>query len=948
MKLNKHEQPRPNVAGLTSRVQQAEMKLILADMWPPLKPLPVFKYGTDEYRAEIHFDRTRGEWVCRKTSLPSNKVQELCGGLTEMTMALPHGQANVFTEAVAAEPQEQELGNKTNRRLQTILEWRDNYGNGALYSELQDYLSESQQDEIYDSIRMTLTARQLQFNPKNVEFVFDALWKAGGRLATLIDIAQRNKAEQEADAQAQAETAALEAESQVPAETIHPTRDRRFDVRSTPASLAYVMFGDTNGGIVLNISETGMSVAVADVLVVGDYLPRIRIQLPSSRQSIEISAQIVWLAESKKGAGIRFVDLTAEAHNQISNWIESEKPAPEFEQLPKHLPRDKQPLEISSRKSRRIFSNPSIRDEEAAARYEEMFPSESSYAKHTTSVDEINPQQGPLPIPVGSHAGAGDSVIGSAAEISTGDFPQNLEASFPSERARHFVPEPIKTSIPELSESLTPEPIEGLILTTLENFPTEPIGSVSPDQIDTSSPELIARTGPRASEIVAREILDASALSLVEDLQEKVHQHTPVAGFGPQVPIDKVESPADRIEDPPSHFRVLEVSGFQAAACVFLFAVIGFTVGLTLGRGPLGGRLRDTQKSILAVDATSPALPNRPGKTTSPTSTPPPADTFDTPAMNPPAAETEALRSESASAQPSLKGRPADSATRARPTGPSSEVTSRSHIDSDDSSGANKLDDAPPSEEKSKESTRDSESFAKVPSTASNSSPTIESKPSANPEVSPERNGSTGLIARNAPPPASPEPAHSPKAVGPIGGAPRHPAPRRVTPAMGAAPHRSPPSVILVTAPARGGKSFRVSFPQEPIAASSSFAIASQLSVLISPEPGPAVARQPARLQAGQLVSYVWPRYPRLGDRYRSTETVKVRATIGQLGQVLDIKLLNGSSSLLPAAMGAIRRWRYKPTLLNERPVQAQQDVTIEFTPPRYLSHVRAQRKSHN
>jgi periplasmic protein TonB len=713
MKLNKHEQAKPNVAGLTSQVQQAEMKLILADMWPPLKPLPVFKYATDEYRGEIHFDRTRGEWVCRKTSLPSNKVQELRGGLTEMTMALPHGQADVFTEAVAAEPQEQGLENETNRRLQAILEWRDNYENGALYSELQDYLSESQQDQIYDSIRMTLTARQLQFNPKNVEFVFDALWKAGGQLATLIEIAQRNKAEQEADAQAQAETAALKAESQVPAETIHPTRDLS------------------------------------------------------------------------------------------------------------------------------IFNNPSVRDEEAAARYEEMFPSESTYAQHTSSFDEIKQQQGPLPIPAGFHTGAGDSVVGSAAEISTGDSPRSLEASFPSEHARHFVPEAIKT------------------------------------------------------------------------------------------------------EEPPSRFRGLEISGLRVAAFVFLLAVVGFTVGLTVGRRPRARPLLDTQKSILAVDATSPALPNRPSETTSPTSIPPSGDSIDTRAVNPPGPETE-------SAQSSLEGRPVDLATRARPTGPSSAVRGRSHIDSIDSSGANKFDEAPPSAEKSNESTWDSESFAKVPFTASNSSPTIESKPSANPGGNPERNGSTGLVARNTPPPARPKPANSPKAVGPISGAPRHPAPRRVTPSMEAAPHPSRPSAILVTAPAKSSKSFRLTFPEKPIAASSSFAITSQLSVVISPEPGPAAAHQPARLQAGELVSYVWPRYPRPGDRYRSAETVKVRATIGQLGQVLDIKRLSGSTSLLPAAMSAIRQWRYKPTLLNEKPVQAQQDVTIEFRPPQHLSHVRTQRLSHN
>jgi len=121
-------------------VQQAEMKLLLAGRWPPLKPLPVFKYETDEYRASIDFDKARGEWVCRKISLPSNKVEELRGGLTEITMALPHGQAGVFAECAAADQQEQELEKDSTRRLQAIFEWRENYENGALYSELQDYL----------------------------------------------------------------------------------------------------------------------------------------------------------------------------------------------------------------------------------------------------------------------------------------------------------------------------------------------------------------------------------------------------------------------------------------------------------------------------------------------------------------------------------------------------------------------------------------------------------------------------------------------------------------------------------------------------------------------------------------------------------------------------------------------------------------------------------------
>src|SRR5208283_5062266 len=205
MKLHEDERARANFAGLASRVQQAEMKLILEGKWPPLKPLPIFKFETDEFRASIEFDKTRGEWVCRKISLQSNKVQELRGVLASITLALPHAQADVIAEFVAAEQLDQELEKDTTRRLQALLEWRENYENGALYSGLRDFLSKSQQAEIDESIQLTLTARQLQCNPKNISYIFDALLKAGGRLTTLIEFAQRNKTGQSAGVPAQTE-----------------------------------------------------------------------------------------------------------------------------------------------------------------------------------------------------------------------------------------------------------------------------------------------------------------------------------------------------------------------------------------------------------------------------------------------------------------------------------------------------------------------------------------------------------------------------------------------------------------------------------------------------------------------------------------------------------------------------------------------------------------------
>ena len=123
-------------------------------------------------------------------------------------------------------------------------------------------------------------------------------------------------------------------------EALTPSRDRRLHTRTTLAALTYVELGDTRGGMVLNISEEGMALAVADKYVLGEYLSRIRFPLPISSESFEVSAQIVWLSESKNGAGIRFVDLTPDARDRISHWIKSEKPALEFEQLLKPLRRE--------------------------------------------------------------------------------------------------------------------------------------------------------------------------------------------------------------------------------------------------------------------------------------------------------------------------------------------------------------------------------------------------------------------------------------------------------------------------------------------------------------------------------------------------------------------------------------------------------------------------------
>jgi protein TonB len=102
-----------------------------------------------------------------------------------------------------------------------------------------------------------------------------------------------------------------------------PPSDRRLHLRQTIRSIAYVEIDDGNGGIVLNISEGGVSVQ-AVMNLMEDISPRLRFQLAQSRDWIETSARIAWTNESRKVAGLQFVDLPAPTRTRLREWLSSE------------------------------------------------------------------------------------------------------------------------------------------------------------------------------------------------------------------------------------------------------------------------------------------------------------------------------------------------------------------------------------------------------------------------------------------------------------------------------------------------------------------------------------------------------------------------------------------------------------------------------------------------
>ena len=99
--------------------------------------------------------------------------------------------------------------------------------------------------------------------------------------------------------------------------------ERRHHVRRDVRALAYLDIGADNGGIVLNLSEEGMAFQAVGRLD-GQTDLSLRIQLPESRTRIKTAAQIVWLSESNREAGVRFVDMPSEGRAQIHAWVRSQ------------------------------------------------------------------------------------------------------------------------------------------------------------------------------------------------------------------------------------------------------------------------------------------------------------------------------------------------------------------------------------------------------------------------------------------------------------------------------------------------------------------------------------------------------------------------------------------------------------------------------------------------
>jgi len=98
------------------------------------------------------------------------------------------------------------------------------------------------------------------------------------------------------------------------------------------------------------------------------------------------------------------------------------------------------------------------------------------------------------------------------------------------------------------------------------------------------------------------------------------------------------------------------------------------------------------------------------------------------------------------------------------------------------------------------------------------------------------------------------------------------------------------------------------------------------------PLPQPKTPIRPhSGIRAPERLVNIAPVYPMAARAARVEGVVIIEATIDEQGNVTDARVLRSIQLLDEAAVAAVRRWKFSPTLLNGTPVPIVMTVTVNF-----------------
>ncbi|HET9742122.1 MAG TPA: energy transducer TonB [Terriglobales bacterium] len=106
-------------------------------------------------------------------------------------------------------------------------------------------------------------------------------------------------------------------------------------------------------------------------------------------------------------------------------------------------------------------------------------------------------------------------------------------------------------------------------------------------------------------------------------------------------------------------------------------------------------------------------------------------------------------------------------------------------------------------------------------------------------------------------------------------------------------------------------------------------------SVVSTPAKQAAILAPEAMVQKkstpARLISSVPPQYPAMARQFRLEGQVVVTVEVDTAGNVVSAKAISGPPMLRQAALDAVRRWKYAPATLGDKPVNSVDNVRVDF-----------------